>query len=1091
MKFSGKRALAAILCVNLLASAGVFSARAEKAQTLPVTAEVAAEDAVFTAQAEVTYVCEVDGSDYMFILMNDYKMLVYNLDTGKLVDCLSGKNLFMQPRGAVMDNNGILWVCGLGNRLFWYDVRTGESGAVTFTYNKTDNFAGISNLNLHSLALGDDGNVYFGTSTRGYFGMCDTTTKQVFCISPWLDGDPNDNRGAGDGDPDSHYAGYGGLIVRDGYIYACVEGDQNGDGLTTHFFIKYDIANKTVVDSVDVTDYINENAGQYRQVSSLGESYVMLGCNGSLNRTVLIDISGSKMALKNLPGMSVGCYGFVAEADGYAYVTGRSNSDVGIYKIDIANLTAQALPVDPFYPGLNAMLCRGSGWATINGEKVIVTYRNNTQNNTVEPVYYDVLLENSNDTYALQIQREFTVDEEGVKQGAGNQLRSLAVSADREYLYMGCYGVSRVAQYHVPSGKVTKIYNTYDEQTDSLLVYDGYLYAGNYSKCTITQVDLETGEAIPFFMLKESVFKQYRAHSLTAGDGKVFLGTVPKTGVKGGVLAWYDLAAQRTYVAAGDGADNVYYADNTANNDRAKYYEWHRLSTDEAVADVTVSGLIPNQTINGMLYKDGLIYGTTTIHGGSGSSPDAENAKLFVYDVEKSKVLATCDLATVLDGFTAQIQWIDAIAEDPLVPGMFWGVVADTLFRFTFDGTQFSVTEALCLGKDNYMGSGNVWDHRNIIFDGSYMYVTFPATGVYMVNRNDTSKYRQLSAAVPKQMEMGADGNLYFFNVEALLSSDLQVLRLAEHTQPLVALSVQEVIDALPAGMTAENKAQFDAAKDMYDALIPATKTLVDGGVFTRPYSVGDATYSDLSAAISAATQSGMPVALNQDVAAQEVLLADGVTLDLNGYTLTAEAFSANVPGGIAEGFVVDSSAGNGGLLRTERIEDIFQGNNPDLPVYDTAAGGYRFFDYQLTVHGKTEKVDAGKQKFWFKFHFYTDDTCTEQDVDAYELVYADGSNLTVSVDVAWKNSAPKQVYFGRPDGEKNSTELFSQEWAKDATLSRWLYIVVGGLDKLDNGILGVTPSITVNGVQAVGSTMTYQNITTPIPGYGWSDGIQ
>jgi hypothetical protein len=461
------------------------------------------------------------------------------------------------------------------------------------------------------------------------------------------------------------------------------------------------------------------------------------------------------------------------------------------------------------------------------------------------------------------------------------------------------------------------------------------------------------------------------------------------------------------------------------------------------------------------------------------------------YDVEKSKVLATCDLATVLDGFTAQIQWIDAIAEDPLVPGMFWGVVADTLFRFTFDGTQFSVTEALCLGKDNYVGSGNVWDHRNIIFDGNYMYVTFPATGVYMVNRNDTSKYRQLSAAVPKQMEMGADGNLYFFNVEALLSSDLQMLRLAEHTQPLVAASVQDVLDALPAAKTAQNQAQFDGAKAMYDSLLPAAKVLVDAGVFTRPYTVGEATYCSLDAAISAATQSEKPVVLTEDAFADEALLTGGVTLDLNGYTLTATAFNANIPD-VAAGVVVDSSAGNEGLLCTERIEDIFRENNPDLPVYDTAEGGYRFFDYKLAVHGKSEKVSAGKQKFWFKFHFYTDDTCTEQDVDAYDLVYADGSNLTVSVDVAWNSGTPKPVYFGRPDGNgHNSTDLFSREWAKDATLSRWLYVVVGGLDKLEDGTLRVTPGITVNGVQVTGETTTYQKITKPIPDYGWSDGIQ
>ena len=39
------------------------------------------------------------------------------------------------------------------------------------------------------------------------------------------------------------------------------------------------------------------------------------------------------------------------------------------------------------------------------------------------------------------------------------------------------------------------------------------------------------------------------------------------------------------------------------------------------------------------LYKDGLVYGATSVFGGLGIQPSEEEAKLFIFDPEKKEVV--------------------------------------------------------------------------------------------------------------------------------------------------------------------------------------------------------------------------------------------------------------------------------------------------------------------------------------------------------------------------------------------------------------------------------------------------------------------
>jgi len=73
------------------------------------------------------------------------------------------------------------------------------------------------------------------------------------------------------------------------------------------------------------------------------------------------------------------------------------------------------------------------------------------------------------------------------------------------------------------------------------------------------------------------------------------------------------------------------------------------------------------------------------------------------------------------------------------------------------------------------------------------------------------------------------DGNLYYLSkMDGSGRTSIMKLNTAEHTEPLVADSVQKVIDALPETVTMENEAQVMGAYRMYMDLSDGAKERVD-----------------------------------------------------------------------------------------------------------------------------------------------------------------------------------------------------------------------------------------------------------------------
>ena len=749
-----------LLICTLLTMLPMSAYAAISASSVRVNWEVAAVDPVSVSYFTHAATGVVNGHDYLYLATRGGKFVVYDIDAKKQIDDVMTNT--DTPRNIMVDENGIVWVTG-GTELLRYDpfARKGE----------LIKFSGISGVDSACGIVSDGkGKLYFGTMNHGYVGCYNTATKKFSLISDWLSIDGHAK--------DAKHSGYGGLVYKDGYLYFGIDGDMNADGKYVHAIVKFDIANRKIVDSLDIAQCFNGR--QYLDYTSLAGDILFCSFTGAPNKSIFIDISGSKMKFTDLPGLSYHMSAVTEELNGKCYFSGYTSSGRGIVEYDVAAKSSKML-----LKTSTGFRLKGNNFVTVEGDSrlpgqsVVIPY------NDEDAGVINLMFWNPQTNKTVDFQAKI-----GQTGGTGSNLISMTTDPTGQYIYLGAYGNTTVAKYGVKEGKVVDTFKTYSHQTDGLLFYDGYLYAGNYSAGTITQINPQTNASKPLFTLRYSVFEQCRMHALTAGENKVFCGTTPYSGY-GGVLVWYDLDKKLTYVAAGPNPEDVYYADTsglTASTDVQKVqYAWYNAVTgkkadfddnNDGKDDVYLpngtrrfSGVIKDQILNNIIYKDGYIYGTSSIYGASGAdaAPGAQ-AQIFVYDVKAMKVVATCDLSKHLKFLTKQIPIIDQLAPDPEVGGKFWGGVSDTLFSMTFDPKTktFTVKEELSIKKEqNYSAPGSYRGHRNIIFNGDYIYVGFGRhTGTYMVRKDNPKEYYKINDFSPNSMVIGADGNLYWISNE-------------------------------------------------------------------------------------------------------------------------------------------------------------------------------------------------------------------------------------------------------------------------------------------------------------------------------------
>lgn len=146
---------------------------------------------------------------------------------------------------------------------------------------------------------------------------------------------------------------------------------------------------------------------------------------------------------------------------------------------------------------------------------------------------------------------------------------------------------------------------------------------------------------------------------------------------------------------------------------------------------------------------------------------------------------------------------------------------------------------------------------------------------------------------------------------------------------------------------------------------------------------IGETGYESVGAALAVA-QSSETVVLKQHMEAAVVNVPSGVTLNLNGHTLTT-----NILLGFGE--VIDQNAagvdGQGGLVVGDATDTLIhlQETNSYLPIYDSTNACYKFYGYELALKDTgSETVYAVAIRF--------------ENLDAYTLINeSDAAGLSLS----------------------------------------------------------------------------------------------
>ena len=763
---------------------------------------IIAKNVVTEFRVGTQMVVTMNDRDYLVLCVYGGNMMIYDLTEWRLVDEVDFSSVTDTPRTICVDDAGNWWLTGASQSLFRYNPNTREgfnTGKVT---------GGGNNFEM---VTGDDGYLYFGAYV--------STGLAIYKYDPvklthehWI--------------PES-WAKYPGAVKQKGdYIYTAVSGDGS----------RYEIwkMNKYTGKIVDRTDISHMMNGEryVTFMSWMGDDYLAavtpkgwtfvnihtmemvdqekVGLRGYLSRVTSDVIDGKSYFVSTVEGL---CY-FDVETEEFGVVGG-----------ELVN----------FKTGLRSQ-CYASIEDTRLTEKSLITFGGMSADGL--------------NIKAINLEAKTSAELIGlVEPGMGEGMNAHSIfkgaPGSNEIIYGPMYPDYPARVYNTETGELLREFMTAG-QNDSYIYYQGKMYFGNYTGANLTRMD--DGQATRLFTLNDENFHQSRIHSLSAGDNKIFACTIPSNFDLGGVIAWYDMDTELTYVVTGPNPEDVYYGKSSQFS--SALTKWYRASNDEYIEDMSkewdkdldgdgvnkyFQGPIPLQSIIKVAYSDGLLYGYSCRRPGTGyAEPTHLSAQIFVYDVENMKMLKTVDLRDYLDGLPADpVRYISTLEVDPDISNKCWGVICETLFSMTYDRdtNKIDIKQELSYGLGITSQTESIPQDMTII--GDYMYILFGAKGgLRKINRYDISDNTlimgdfQRTSQVPSSFVIGDDGDIYYISTS---SPHIYVFNVEVTEEELAAAqAVQDIIDALPENVTISDRDQIFAAREAWDEMDPANQPFVN-----------------------------------------------------------------------------------------------------------------------------------------------------------------------------------------------------------------------------------------------------------------------
>lgn len=166
-------------------------------------------------------------------------------------------------------------------------------------------------------------------------------------------------------------------------------------------------------------------------------------------------------------------------------------------------------------------------------------------------------------------------------------------------------------------------------------------------------------------------------------------------------------------------------------------------------------GLIKEQSIIGLAYKDGKIYGSTAIWGGLGIDPTQTKAKLFRFDLATRKVEK--EVAPQINGLGSAAMHIGDLSFSS--DGTLWGASGGTIFKI--DTNTLAVTDEIKLKDYAYKVTSQRFSPYAIEWINGHVMVTNAGDVLNIVDVN-TKEAKQLYPEGIGYMTVSEKGNIYF-----------------------------------------------------------------------------------------------------------------------------------------------------------------------------------------------------------------------------------------------------------------------------------------------------------------------------------------
>ncbi len=263
--------------------------------------------------------------------------------------------------------------------------------------------------------------------------------------------------------------------------------------------------------------------------------------------------------------------------------------------------------------------------------------------------------------------------------------------------------------------------------------YGTYVGAMMYSYDPSKDIDLNSNPKLEYDITDH----QDRPFTMTSGDNKLFVGTVPDYGVLGGVLAIFD--------------------ENTG--------KWSQYRN-----------VVEDQSIIGLAYKDGKLYGSTSIWGGLGLDPKAKEAKIFVWDVATSQKIA--EFTPTIPGIDETPRMIGEISIGP--DGNLWGIVDGTIFAI--DPETLEVVKSKTIHPSLYNSSK--WLPYRLEWAPDGMLYTTLSRKLVAIDP-ETLSHKVIVDRFINNMAVGMNGSIYY-----ALGNKLQMIAVPETDATLKSILI-------------------------------------------------------------------------------------------------------------------------------------------------------------------------------------------------------------------------------------------------------------------------------------------------------------